>query len=96
MPVLTDFTYLISKTNLCVGILLILYNENCIACVLSYFSRVQLGVTPLTIVHQASLPWNFPGKNAGVDCHALLQGIFLTQRLKFHLLHLLHWQGSSL
>ena len=24
-------------------------------------------------------PWDFPGKNAGVDCHFLLQGIFLTQ-----------------
>ena len=26
-------------------------------------------------------PWNAPGKNTGVDCHALLQGIFLTQGL---------------
>ena len=25
-------------------------------------------------------PWNFPGKNTGVGCHFLLQGIFLTQR----------------
>ena len=24
-------------------------------------------------------PWNFPGKNTGVGCHALLQGFFLTQ-----------------
>ena len=24
-------------------------------------------------------PWNSPGKNTGVDCHSLLQGIFLTQ-----------------
>ena len=24
-------------------------------------------------------PWDSPGKNTGVDCHALLQGIFLTQ-----------------
>ena len=24
-------------------------------------------------------PWDFPGKNAGVCCHFLLQGIFLTQ-----------------
>ena len=23
-----------------------------------------------------SCPWNFPGKNTGVDCHFLLQGIF--------------------
>ena len=24
-------------------------------------------------------PWNSPGKNTGVDCHSLLQGIFPTQ-----------------
>ena len=24
-------------------------------------------------------PWDFPGKNIGVNCHFLLQGIFLTQ-----------------
>ena len=24
-------------------------------------------------------PWNSPGKNTGVGCHSLLQGIFLTQ-----------------
>jgi len=23
-------------------------------------------------------PWDFPGKNTGVDCYFLLQGIFLT------------------
>ena len=27
-------------------------------------------------------PWGSPGKNTRVDCHALLQGIFLTQGLK--------------
>ena len=26
-------------------------------------------------------PWDCPGKNSGVGCHALLQGIFLTQGL---------------
>ena len=26
-------------------------------------------------------PWDFPGKNAGVGCHFLLQGIFLNHRL---------------
>ena len=26
-------------------------------------------------------PWNFPGKNTGVDGHSHLQGIFLTQTL---------------
>jgi len=25
------------------------------------------------------MDWNFPGRNTGVGCHFLLQGIFLTQ-----------------
>ena len=41
-------------------------------------------------------PWDSPGKNTGVGCHALLQGIFLTQGSKLHLLCLLHWQVGSL
>ena len=32
-------------------------------------------------------PWNSPGKNTGVGCHALLQGIFLTQGLNPGFLH---------
>ena len=32
-------------------------------------------------------PWISPGKNTGVGCHALLQGIFPTQELKPGLLH---------
>ena len=39
--------------------------------------------------------WNFPGKSTGVDCHFLLQGIFLTQGLNLHLLWLLHWQAGG-
>ena len=39
--------------------------------------------------------WDFPGKNTGVGCHALLQGIFSTQGSNQHLLHyrkiLYHW-----
>ena len=37
-----------------------------------------------------------PGKNTGVGCHALLQGIFVTQESNPSLLHLLHWQAGSL
>ena len=29
--------------------------------------------------HQLLCPWNFLGKNSGVGCHSLLQGIFLIQ-----------------
>ena len=32
-------------------------------------------------------PWNSPGKNTGVDCHSLLQEIFLTQESNLGLLH---------
>ena len=32
-------------------------------------------------------PWDSPGKNTGVGCHSLLQGIFLTQGLNLGLLH---------
>ena len=45
---------------------------------------------------QASLSWHSPGKNIGVDCHALLQGIFPTQGWTLHHLCLLHWQAGSL
>ena len=41
-------------------------------------------------------PWDFPGKNTGVGCHFLLQGIFLTQESNPCLLSLLHWQADSL
>ena len=34
----------------------------------------------------------FPGKNTGVGCHALFQGICPTQGLNQHLLHVLHWR----
>ena len=35
-------------------------------------------------------PWNFIGKNTGVGCHFLLQGIFLTEGSNLHFLCLLH------
>ena len=41
-------------------------------------------------------PRDSPGKDTGVGCHALLQGIFLTQGSNTNLLCLLHWQAGSL
>ena len=38
-------------------------------------------------------PWDSPGKNTGVGCHILLQGVSPTQALNPHLLH---WQAGSL
>ena len=37
-------------------------------------------------------PWDFPGKNTGVGCYFLLQGIFPTQGSNPCLLH---WQADS-
>ena len=50
------------------------------ACVLSHFSCVWLVATLWTVAHQAPLSMGF-SRNTGVGCHALLQGIFLTQGL---------------
>ena len=41
----------------------------------------------------SSVHGDSPGKNTGVGCHFLLQGICLTQRSN---LYLLHWQADSL
>ena len=54
---------------------------------------VQLFTIPWTVARQAPCPWNSPGKNPGVGCHFLFQGIFLTQGLNPHFLSLLHWQA---
>ena len=40
--------------------------------------------------------WDSTGKNTGVGCHALLQGIHPTQGLNRHLLRPFHWQAGSL
>ena len=65
-------------------------------CVLNHFSRVQLFVTLWTGAQQDPLSVDCPGKNIGVGCHALIQGIFPTQGSNPSLLHLLHWQAGSL
>ena len=49
-----------------------------------------------TVATSLLCPWDFPGKNTGVGCHALFQGIFLTQGSSLHLIRLLHWQAGSL
>ena len=42
---------------------------------------------PMHLACQAPLSVDFPGKNTGVGCHFLLQGIFLTQGSNNSLLH---------
>ena len=55
-------------------------------------SHFQLFVTTRTVACQLCTR-DFPGKNKGVDCHFLLQGMFPTQGLNSLLLH---WQRGSL
>ena len=55
------------------------------------WSVVSYSVALWTVAHQAPLQWDSPGKNTGVGCHAFLRGIFPTQGLNLHLLHLLDW-----
>ena len=57
---------------------------------------------PMDCFLASSCPWDFPGKNTGVGCHSLLQGISLTQGLNLGPLHCrqilyhLSYQGSLL
>ena len=67
----------------------------CACCMLSHFSRVRLFVTLWTVAHEAPLSMGSL-QNTGVGCHALLQGLFLTQGSNLCLLHLLYWQAGSL
>ena len=69
-----------------------LRKKKCV-CVLSF---VQLFLALWTKPARLLSPWNSPGKNTGVGCHFLLQGIFLTQGSNLHLLCLWHWQADSL
>ena len=66
------------------------------ACMVSCFSHVwwlqSYGLWPARLL----CPLNSPGKNTGLGCHALLQGIFPTQGLNPRLLcQVLYQLGSS-
>jgi len=67
-------------------------------CVLSCSCCVWLFVTPWTVPPGSSVHGASPGKNTGVSCHALLQGIFPNQgsnpgllHCRWILYHLRHW-----
>ena len=72
-----------------------IFTMETIMCVRSRFSPVWLFAAPRTAAQQAPLPMAFPGKNAGVGCHFLLQQISLTQGSNACLLHLLPLQADS-
>ena len=64
---------------------------------MSLQSYLTLGLmTPWTVAFQAPFSMGSPGKNTGMGCHSLLQGIFSTQGLNPYLLCLLHCQAGSL
>ena len=73
-----------------VSVLLHLLYHTC-ACSVTSGSLQPRGLYPTRLLG----PWDSPGKNSGVGCHALHQGIFLTQESNLHLLHcrwiLCHW-----
>ena len=60
----------------------------CVCVCVCVCSVVSDSATPWTVAHQAPLPsrflcpWSFQGKNTGVGCYFLLQGIFLITGLK--------------
>ena len=56
-------------------------------CVCELLSSVQFFVSPWTVGARLLCPWNSPGKNTGVGCHSLLQGIFPTLGSNLGLLH---------
>ena len=67
------------------------------ACVLSHFCPTLYDPTGCS-PPGSSVHGNSPGKNTGVGCHVLLQGIFLTQGSNLHLLGLSYvssWAGES-
>ena len=56
-------------------------------CVCELLSSVQFFVSPWTVGARLLCPWNSPGKNTGVGCHSLLQGIFPALGSNLGLLH---------
>ena len=77
----------------CTPVHLELHMRACVLC-MCHFGNVQLfaALCPARLL----CPWDSPGKNPGVGCHALLQGIFPTQGSNPRLLYLLHWQAGFL
>ena len=69
--------------------------NSCFCCSVGqlYLILLQLHrLQPVKLLH----PWDVPGKNTGVGCHFLLQGIFPSQGSNPWFLRLLRWQVCSL
>ena len=94
-------TWATTETHVCIYVISIyLYKYNVFVCI--YVVCVVTKLCPILCNPiDCSLPrllclWDFPGKNTGVGCHFLLQGIFPARALNPCLLCLLHWQADSL
>ena len=74
------------------GLVLWFASEHCAMYLVMSNSLQPRGVQPTRLLSS----WDSPGKNSGVGCHFLLQGIFPTQELNLRLLHLQYWQADSL
>ena len=88
------FSYIINLEKLIHKILFFIYIFTYTA---DFFSDYSPSGLNTSVAHQAPLcPWDFRGKNIGVGCHFLLQGIFPNPRSNQILLFLLHWLTDSL
>ena len=70
--------------------MIVFYHDVCVCvcvCALSHLSCVWLFATYGLWSVRTLCPWDSPGKNTRVGCHALFQGIFPTHRLNPGLLH---------
>ena len=75
-----DHTHFLSSMYLCLASLL----NKLFLCVLSDLCVLVAELCPTLQPHglyptRIICPWTCPGKNTGVGCHTLLQGIFPTQ-----------------
>ena len=81
------FEYILFKTLFTWGIWCTILSWEDTYVVLMALVMFWLFATPWTMALSLLCPWNSPGRNTGVDCHFLLQRIFLTQGSNLSLLH---------
>ena len=68
------------------------FSSGVCVCVCVCVQSCPIFATPWTVAHQAFVS----GKNTGVGCHFLLQGIFPTQGSNLQVQCLLHWETDSI
>ena len=78
--------YYLNACSILINLILIITQGACLVPSVMSNSLQPYGLYPARLL----CPWDSPGKNTGMGCQALLQGIFLTQGSKLGHLHLLH------